>query len=134
MLPDCDQESYTLHWRDARRARGEVQSHVALLKLFAGFDLPLVENEPPFHLENEIYLLSCRQKQEGATYPCNVSLELKPQSELQTAAWAFADDTQMARIERQSGELGVRFLDENVFVPFSKLSFDHQRGFSIHDG
>jgi len=134
MLPDCDQESYTLHWRDARRARGEVQSHVALLKLFADFDLPLVETEPPFQTESQTYLLSCRPKQVEAKYPCTIVLERKPQDDIQKAAWVFADETQMARIEEQDAELGVRFLDENVFVPFSKLSFDQERGFTISNG
>lgn len=126
-------ESYTLHWRDARRARGDISSHAAFITLLADFGFSTSEVEPPFQIENEAYFLTCRLKQVGETFPCTAVLERKPQGALQETAWAYADETQMARIEEQEDELGVRFLDEDVFVPFSKLAFDQSRGFTIQD-
>lgn len=81
----------------------------------------------PFVVDNEDFLGHCAM----ADFPCTVTVERKPKSKVQEAAWAYVENSGMARIEMEDDELGVRFLDEDKFVPFARLAFDEDRGFSI---
>jgi hypothetical protein len=84
--------------------------------------------DEPESVENEQYRLVCKPEH---AFPCIVRVQRKPQGPVQEAAWNFAAETSMARIELQDDELGVRFLDENSFVPFAQLDYEPGRGFRM---
>lgn len=114
-------------WRDERKGRATVEDMAAVHGLLTRYGLPAVIGLPPFATENSDFVLRCT----ATDFPCTVTIERKPQGPLQEAAWAFAEESGMARIAMEEGELGVLFLDENQFVPFSHLTHDPQKGFQI---
>lgn len=113
-------------WRDERKGRTTVNDMSQLEALLAHYVLPLPD-KLPFVVDNEDFLCHCTTDE----FPCPVTVERKPKGDVQEAAWAYVENSRMARIEFQDSELGVRFLDEGHFVPFSRLAFDENTGFSI---
>lgn len=118
-------EIQVVRW-DERKGRATVTDMGQVEAVLAHYGLPLAD-KLLFMLENQNFLGHCAM----GDFPCTVTIERKPKGTVQEAAWAFAEESRMARIELQGEELGVHFLDEDKFVPFSRLAFDPKTGFSI---
>lgn len=95
-------ESVTVVWRDERKGRSTVNNIAQVQALLSHFELP-----------------------------STVAIERKPNGTVQEAAWAYAENSGMARIVMEDNERRVRFLDEDRFVLFSRLALDPAIGFPI---
>ena len=119
-----DPETVTLTWYDERQGKGEVTTAAELRAILNHYGLP---KDVTQLAENDQFTLSCS----GKDYPCTVTVERKPQDSVQAYVWQFAAETRMARVVFQDNELGVLFLDENAFVPFSQLDYSPKTGLVI---
>jgi hypothetical protein len=126
MRSETISESITVAWRDERKGRATVNDMAQAKSLLAHFELPSAK-ALPFAVDSDQFRGYCG----AAEFPCTVTIERKPMGTLQEAAWAYAEESGMARIVRDGDELGVLFLDEDHFVPFSRLAFDPATGFQI---
>ena len=120
----------TVRWRDERRAMASITDSAewqALLRQYAFGQQPLTD--APVTVANERYQVTLAEAS-AADSPRVVTIERKPQTPVQEFAWIYAEETRMARIECIDDELGVRFLDEDSFVPFSRLAL-RDGGFAI---
>ena len=122
-------ETIEVRWRDERKGRATVSAQTDLETLLDHYGLPAAY-ALPFRVEQEHFTA---HSADGG-FPCNVVIERKPQGPVQAAAWTYAKESGMARIEMEGEVLGVRFLDEDRFVPFSHLRFDPVHGFQIIEG
>jgi hypothetical protein len=117
--------SVIVHWRDEREGRAVLRDHAQWEALGAAFGFDQAPALPE-KLENARYHLLPDPERK---FPTIVRVVRKPQNRVQEAAWHFAAETRMARIEEQQGELGVHFLDEDNFIPFTQLDYIQGRGF-----
>ncbi len=124
MKVECIRTSVRVLWRDERQGRAELQTPEQVQLLLAHYGLIEPAVNLPLHMENTDFIFEIR----SSGFPCTALITRKPQGPVQTAAWHFAEE-HLARILTQDGELGVLFLDENKFVPFSRLGYNEQRGF-----
>lgn len=113
-------------WRDERQGLGELADARQLRAVFTQYGAEVPATLPVETETEEFRIRPCDD-----TFPCRVIIERKPRGPVQEAAWSYCEDTRMARIVEQDGALGMLFLDEDVFVPFNKLSYDSKSGFSI---
>jgi hypothetical protein len=113
-----------------------VTTLAAVIAICRFYELTPAPLNLPLALENETYQLQAHVSPTScATDPLTIEVVVtrKPQGAVQVAAWQYATATQQARIEREGAgsQLGIRFLDEDVFVPFDRLTLDAHGGFVI---
>lgn len=120
-------KTVTLAWYDERQGKGTVATVAELRAILTYYGLPKDTSQLPLRVENEQFAFSCG----GESYPSPVIVERKPQDAVQAYVWQFAAETRMARVVFQHEELGVLFLDENAFVPFSQLDYSTETGLVI---
>lgn len=128
MRQETISDNLIVTWRDERQGRAQLADLAQLPAIFTHFNLEQVEPSLPLTVENDDFVLTYPAT---STPPYSVLISRKPHGPLQTAAWQYAEETRMAKIEFQDGELGMHFLDENQFAPFSRLQFDSKTGFTI---
>ena len=128
MRQETISDNLIVTWRDERQSRVELADLGQLRAVLDHYGLEQIKPSLPLTVENDEFMLTCPAT---STPPYSVIISRKPQGSLQVAAWQYVEETRMAKIEFQDGELGMRFLDENQFVPFSRLQFDPKTGFTI---
>ena len=127
MRQELVNDTLTITWRDERRGIVSLTDLTLLPAVLAHYRLPQQKPVVPLEVENDNFELTCS----GGSAPYLVTIFRKPQGPLQEAAWQYVEETQMAKVVFENDELGVHFLDEDKFVPFSRLKFDTASGFTI---
>jgi len=126
MRTDTITKTVEVLWRDERKGRTTTTKTADVHILLTHYGLPPVIGLP-FAVDNADFMLRCAE----TGFPCTITIERKPQGPVQEAAWAYVEESRMARIVIEDDQLGVRFLDEDRFVSFSHLTFDGATGFRI---
>lgn len=115
----------TLSWPDERAATAVIDTLPILKAVLRHYKLRGIS--PPLRSENSQFIFHYPSTE----FPGILTIERKPQSEVQAYAWHYASETNMARIQFRDDELGVYFRDEEQFIPFSRLRYDPNTGFII---
>jgi hypothetical protein len=114
----------TITWPDEREGWADLTTPGELAALLAFYDLPPLDKQPlPASLSGERFSATVQPAASGY----RVLVRRQPHGPVQEAAWRLAEQTAMYRIIVRDGALGVLFRDENIFVPFTRLAFDHKR-------
>jgi hypothetical protein len=130
-------QTVSLSWYDERQGRGQVSNLTEVVAICHFYQLSFDAMVLPFDLENEHFHLQAQLSAPSLDadlampQPITVVVSRKPQGAIQAAAWQYATETQQARIELVDAQLGVRFLDEDMFVSFDHLALDEYGGFKI---
>lgn len=127
MRQESIKDNLVVTWRDERQGIVSLTDLTLLPAVLAHYGLPQQKPAVPLEVENDNFKLTCS----GGSAPYLVTIFRKPQGLVQEAAWQYVAETQMAKVVFENDELGVHFLDEDKFVPFSRLQFDTKSGFTI---
>ncbi len=114
----------TITWPDEREGWADLTTIEEVTTLLAFYDLPPLGDQPlPITLNGDQFSATVQPSPSGY----RVLVQRRPHGPVQEAAWRLAEQTAMYRIIIRDDVLGVLFRDENIFVPFTRLAFDHQR-------
>jgi hypothetical protein len=114
----------TITWPDEREGWADLTTPGEVAALLAFYGLPPPDEQPlPATVSSERFSANVQPAPSGY----RVLVRRRPHGPVQEAAWRLAEQTAMYRIIVRDGALGVLFRDENIFVPFARLAFDHKR-------